>query len=100
MTLKLNSTDITEALSTLNMNTSSAWKINDHKLCKSFNFSDFAHAFGFMSTVAIYAEKQDHHPEWSNVYNKVNIELTTHDASGISRKDFDLAHTIEDTYKS
>jgi 4a-hydroxytetrahydrobiopterin dehydratase len=98
MTTKFNNTDIATALSKLNASALSPWEINDHKLCKTFKFKDFAQAFGFMSTIALYAEKQDHHPEWSNTYNRVNITLTTHDAGGISQKDFNLAHTVENTY--
>jgi 4a-hydroxytetrahydrobiopterin dehydratase len=58
-------------------------------------FADFAEAFGFMSRVAILAEKADHHPEWFNVYNRVEILLTTHDAGGLSRRDVDLASAID-----
>lgn len=62
---------------------------------KSFTFIDFNEAFGFMSRIALAAEKADHHPEWSNVYNKVVITLSTHDAGGLSEKDIKLAHFIE-----
>lgn len=62
---------------------------------RDFQFSDFAGAFAFMTHVAILAEKADHHPEWSNVYNKVSILLTTHDAGGLSQRDVDLAHQID-----
>lgn len=58
-------------------------------------FSDFAEAFGFMARVAILAEKADHHPEWFNVYNRVEILLTTHDAGGLSQRDIDLASAID-----
>ena len=64
-------------------------------LQKSFKFKNFVEAFGFMSKVALLAEKMDHHPEWSNVYNKVEINLTTHDAGGLSEKDFQLAKLID-----
>ncbi|PZP55426.1 MAG: 4a-hydroxytetrahydrobiopterin dehydratase [Micavibrio aeruginosavorus] len=64
-------------------------------LQKSFKFKTFVDAFGFMSKVALLAEKMDHHPEWSNVYNKVEINLTTHEASGVSEKDFQLAKLID-----
>jgi len=62
---------------------------------REFTFADFASAFAFMSHVAILAEKADHHPEWSNVYNRVNILLTTHDAGGLSHRDIDLAAQID-----
>jgi len=62
---------------------------------KSFTFKDFSQAFAFMTRVALAAEKQDHHPEWSNVYNRVSIILSTHDCDGLSRKDITLAHTID-----
>ena len=62
---------------------------------KSFRFKDFSEAFGFMTRVALMAEKADHHPEWSNVYNRVEIELTTHDADGLSARDVSLAKAID-----
>ncbi len=61
---------------------------------RSIRFADFAQAFGFMTRVAILAEKADHHPEWFNVYNRVDILLTTHDAGGLSQRDIDLARAI------
>lgn len=64
-------------------------------ITRTFKFTDFAEAFGFMTRVAILAEKADHHPEWSNVYNRVEILLTTHDAGGLSRRDIDLATLID-----
>lgn len=63
-------------------------------ISRSFTFGNFVEAFGFMSSVALEAEKADHHPEWSNVYNRVNIVLTTHDADGLSQRDIDLAGKI------
>lgn len=63
-------------------------------LSRSFTFKDFNEAFGFMSRVALVAEKNDHHPEWSNVYNKVEVVLTTHDADGVTRLDIDLAKAM------
>ena len=73
------------------------WKIIDDgkKIKKTFKFKSFIEAFSFMSKIAIYAEKKDHHPEWSNVYNKVEICLTTHDVGGITEKDVDLINFIE-----
>ena len=73
------------------------WKIieDGKKIKKTFKFNSFIEAFSFMSKIAIYAEKKDHHPEWSNVYNKVEICLTTHDAGGITEKDVDLINFIE-----
>lgn len=64
-------------------------------LVKSFHFADFNAAFGFMARVALMAEKLDHHPEWSNVYNRVTILLTTHDAGGLSARDLTLARFID-----
>ena len=64
-------------------------------ITRQFKFADFAQAFGFMTSVAIIAEKMDHHPEWSNVYNRVDILLTTHDADGLSERDAKLAEAIE-----
>lgn len=62
---------------------------------RTFSFKDFVEAFGFMSKVALLAERADHHPEWSNVYNRVEILLTTHDAGGLSRRDIALAEAID-----
>ena len=71
-----------------------SWKFNDERggtLTREFLFHDFAQAFGFMSQVAVLAEKHNHHPEWSNVYNRVAVTLTTHDVGGLSTNDFDMA---------
>ncbi len=62
---------------------------------RDFRFADFSEAFGFISRVALLADAANHHPEWSNVYNKVTIILTTHDAGGITQKDIDLATAID-----
>ena len=70
------------------------WSLHHDKLYRRFVFADFVAAFGFMSQVALLAEAADHHPEWSNVYNRVDISLTTHDAGGITERDFALAQRI------
>ena len=70
------------------------WKIVDGKLQRNFEFEDFSEAFGFMTRVAMEVEKLNHHPEWFNVYNKVRIDLVTHDVGGISNYDFRLAKII------
>ncbi len=70
------------------------WSLVDEKLNREFRFPDFAEAFGFMTSAAICSEKMNHHPEWFNVYNKVIVELTTHDASGITELDFKLARKM------
>lgn len=64
-------------------------------IAKDFRFKDFNAAFGFMSRVALYAERHDHHPEWFNVYNRVEVTLSTHDAGGVSDKDVALAHFMD-----
>ncbi len=64
-------------------------------ITRSFRFKDFSHAWAFMARVALLAEKQDHHPEWSNVWNKVDIVLSTHDAGGLSARDVTLARAID-----
>ena len=64
-------------------------------IAKTFKFGDFSEAWGFMNRVALIAEKHDHHPEWFNVYNKVDITLTTHDAGGLSERDVKMAKAIE-----
>ena len=71
-----------------------AWGVSDDKLYRHFVFQNFIEAFGFMSQVALLAQSMNHHPEWSNVYNRVDIHLTTHDADGISERDFSLAGQI------
>jgi 4a-hydroxytetrahydrobiopterin dehydratase len=90
MRAKLNETEIAESLKSI-----AGWSVKDGKLHKEYRFSDFVHAFGFMATAAIAIEKMNHHPEWLNVYNRVIVDLTTHDAGGISQKDFNLAMLLD-----
>ena len=71
------------------------WSIANGKLHREYRFADFIHAFGFMATAAIAIEKMNHHPEWFNVWNQVKVDLTTHDAGGITKLDFKLAHLLE-----
>jgi 4a-hydroxytetrahydrobiopterin dehydratase len=71
------------------------WSVVDGKLHREFKFADFIAAWGFMSRVALIAQSLDHHPDWSNVYNTVRIDLDTHDAGGITEKDFELARRID-----
>lgn len=72
-----------------------AWGVVEGKLQRQFRFSDFSEAFGFMVRVALAAERLGHHPEWSNVWNRVTIALTTHDTGGLSNLDVELARQIE-----
>ena len=72
-----------------------SWKVIDSKLHKTFLFENFIEAFGFMSQAALVAERDNHHPEWFNVYKTVIVDLTTHEADGISEKDFSLAVTMD-----
>ena len=81
----------------------SGWNYADQRggvLKRDFKFKDFNQAFGFMTRIALLAEKLNHHPEWSNVYNQVSITLTTHDAGGLSAKDFELAALIDEIFCS
>ncbi|MEG3177910.1 4a-hydroxytetrahydrobiopterin dehydratase [Sphingomonas sp. RB3P16] len=84
--------DRAEALDTLD-----EWDYDEARdaITRTFTFADFSEAFAFMTRVALLAEKADHHPEWSNVWNRVDILLTTHDAGGLSHKDVALAEAID-----
>jgi 4a-hydroxytetrahydrobiopterin dehydratase len=87
---KLSSEEVARGLSGLR-----GWSVVNGKLHKEFMFTDFVRAFGFMSQVALIAESMDHHPDWSNVYNRVNIDLVTHDLGGISTLDIEFASKVE-----
>jgi 4a-hydroxytetrahydrobiopterin dehydratase len=87
---KLTETEITGKLAALK-----GWTRVGDGIEKDWKLKDFVQAFGFMASVALLAEKADHHPEWSNVYNNVHIRLTTHDAGGLSARDFKLATAID-----
>jgi 4a-hydroxytetrahydrobiopterin dehydratase len=86
---KLTAAEIETSLQAL-----SGWELKEDKLHRQLKFKNFSQAFGFMTQVAFLAEKMDHHPEWFNVYSRVTIELTTHEAGGISQRDLDLAQEI------
>ena len=91
---KFSGPELKEALSGL-----PGWAVVEGKLHKEYKFSDFVHAFGFMSTAALGIEKAGHHPEWFNVYNRVTVDLTTHDAQGITSKDAELAKFLDQIAK-
>jgi 4a-hydroxytetrahydrobiopterin dehydratase len=91
---KLSDSELRDALSAL-----PEWRIVDGKLHREYKFADFVHAFGFMTTAALAIEKMNHHPEWFNVYNQVRVDLTTHDAGGITAKDVELAGLLDRTAK-
>jgi 4a-hydroxytetrahydrobiopterin dehydratase len=84
--MKINQNDVPAKLKDL-----PGWELQGEGLAKEFVFKDFAQAFGFMASAAVVAEKMNHHPEWTNVYNKVAVRLTTHDVGGLSEADFELA---------
>ena len=86
---KLNPNEIESVMTSL-----SGWSAQSGKLYREFKFKSFVEALGFMTQVALIAESKNHHPEWSNVYNRVKIELTTHESGGITERDVDLAGRI------
>ena len=73
-----------------------AWKLEGGKLHREYVFADFVAAFGFMASAALVAQAMDHHPEWANVWNKVRVDLMTHDAAGITALDVKLAHAMDE----
>ena len=92
----LSPSDITEALAALNA-MGTGWNVEDGKLTKTFIFKDFIEAFGFMTQIALSAEKMNHHPEWHNVYSRVSVQLVTHSESAITDLDIALAEKMEQT---
>jgi 4a-hydroxytetrahydrobiopterin dehydratase len=92
MSTLLPRTEIEQALSELPQ-----WRITPDAsaLLRDYRFADFSHAFGFMTQVALQAERLDHHPDWANVYNRVQVRLSTHDAGGITAKDLAMARHME-----
>ncbi|HUT06592.1 MAG TPA: 4a-hydroxytetrahydrobiopterin dehydratase [Nitrosopumilaceae archaeon] len=87
--MRLSSEKISEELKNL-----PGWIIKDEKIHKDFEFEDFNQAFEFMTRAAMHIEKMNHHPEWFNVYNKITVDLTTHDAGGITQNDIELAKIL------
>ena len=88
---KLTDAEIQESLKDL-----SGWSVENAKLHREYKFPDFIHAFGFMATAAPAIESMNHHPEWFNVYNRVTVDLTTHDAGGVTAMDVELARKLEE----
>ena len=88
-------TKLTDAEINAQLDGISGWTVENEKLHKEFQFDSFVEAFGFMASVALIAESMNHHPEWFNVYNRVTVDLATHDAGGISALDFELAKEID-----
>jgi 4a-hydroxytetrahydrobiopterin dehydratase len=93
MAAKLSEQEIAAELEKL-----SGWSVVKGNLHRVFEFKDFSAAFGFMTCVALTAEKMDHHPDWSNVWNKVTVDLSTHSAGGLTKNDFDLAGKIQQIF--
>ena len=93
---KLSITEIEDNLKRIH----SEWVLMNEVIQIKFVFDDFIEAFSFMTSVAIIAEKQNHHPNWENVYNQVIVNLSTHDADGITEKDFKLAQKMDQLFDS
>jgi len=88
---RLSSSEIDAALAQL-----PGWSLKDQKLHREYKFPSFAYAIGFMTAAAVLIERMNHHPEWSNVYNRVSVDLVTHDSGGITNRDVELARTLEE----
>ena len=93
---KLSKIEVTNKLKRL-----SGWKLvkGRNEITKTFRFKNFTEAFGWMTSMALYAEKKDHHPEWFNVYSTVEVTLSTHDAGGVTNLDLDMAREMNRTSK-
>ena len=92
---KLSEREIKSAVASLR-----GWRVMDGKIFREFRFEDFSRAFAFMTACAIHAEKENHHPEWFNVYNVVKVWLVTHDAQGISQRDIEMAGFMNHLYST
>ncbi len=97
MAEKLSGAERVQALGNLD-----GWQEVDGRdaIARSFRFDGFADAFAFMARIALAAEKMDHHPEWTNVYNRLDVTLTTHDAGGVTMRDVDLARVMDEAFRT
>jgi len=93
--IRLEDAAIAASLQSLNARARAPWAIKEGKLHKTFRFNDFSEAFGFMTRVALAAEAMDHHPDWCNRYKTLSVDLSTHDAGGLTELDFQLATRME-----
>ena len=91
---KLSQSEIERALAVLNEKGPFTWALSDNGISMSTEFKDFVSAFAFMSSVAVIAEQMNHHPEWFNIYNKLDVRLSTHSAGGLTELDFKLAERM------
>jgi 4a-hydroxytetrahydrobiopterin dehydratase len=95
MALPFSSAQALEAYETLQQQSQAKWQLQEDSLHTQWTFKNFLQAMAFMNAVAELAERMNHHPEWSNVYNRVNVRLTTHDAGGLTALDFELAQAMD-----
>ena len=95
MALPFSSAQALEAYETLQQQSQAKWQLQEDSLHTQWKFKNFLQAMAFMNAVAEVAERMNHHPEWSNVYNRVNVRLTTHDAGGLTALDFELAQAMD-----